>query len=64
MQTFRSIDHTGDLGIEVFGDSPRSLFQHAGEAFTDVITHPETIRLLYLHVNSWFPLAPLGGMRS
>jgi SHS2 domain-containing protein len=38
MKKFRFIDHTGDLGIEVFGDSLASLFQHAGEAFTAIVT--------------------------
>ncbi|MFW6147230.1 MAG: archease [Thermodesulfobacteriota bacterium] len=45
MEKFRYIDHTGDLGVEVFGDSLRSLFQHAGEAFTDIITEAEAIGL-------------------
>jgi SHS2 domain-containing protein len=43
MERFRYIDHTGDLGIEVVGDSLRSLFQHAGEAFTDIITEADAI---------------------
>jgi SHS2 domain-containing protein len=44
MKKFRFIDHTGDLGIEVFGESLPSLFQHAGEAFTDIITDGKKIR--------------------
>jgi SHS2 domain-containing protein len=44
MVKFRFIDHTGDLGIEVYGDSLRDLFQHAGEAFADIVTDAETIR--------------------
>jgi SHS2 domain-containing protein len=44
MKKFRFIDHTGDLGIEVFGDSLSTLFQHAGEAFTEIITEGKKIR--------------------
>ena len=44
MEPYRFIDHTGDLGVEVFGDSLGALFQHAGEAFTEIITDAKTIR--------------------
>ena len=44
MEKFRYIDHTGDLGVEVFGDTPSSLFQHAGEAFADIVTDADSIR--------------------
>jgi len=43
MENFRFIDHTGDLGVEVFGENLSALFQHAGEAFTEIITDAETI---------------------
>jgi SHS2 domain-containing protein len=38
------LDHTGDLGIRVFGRSLPDLFRHAAEALFHVITDPETIR--------------------
>jgi SHS2 domain-containing protein len=44
MEAFRFIDHTGDLGLEVFGDSLTALFQHAGDALTEIITDAATVR--------------------
>jgi SHS2 domain-containing protein len=44
METFRFFDHTGDIGVEVFGESIRTLFQHAGEALTEIITDRKTVR--------------------
>lgn len=44
MQKYRDIDHTGDLGVEVYGDSLPALFAHAAEAFVDIITDATTIR--------------------
>lgn len=44
MKKFRYIDHTGDLGVEVFGDSLKGLFQNAGEAFADILTDAGTVR--------------------
>ena len=44
VETFRYIDHVGDLGIEVSGEDLSALFQHAAEAFFQIITNPETIR--------------------
>ena len=44
MEKYRFIDHTGDLGIEVFGGSRRALFQHAAEALTEIVTDPKTVR--------------------
>ncbi|MCF8061134.1 MAG: archease [Deltaproteobacteria bacterium] len=43
MEGFRYLDHTGDLGIELFGRSREALFEHAGEAFTDIVTDPATV---------------------
>ena len=42
---FEYFDHTGDLGIRLFGESLEDLFQQAGKAFTSIITLPEKIRL-------------------
>ena len=45
MKKFRFIDHTGDIGVEVYGESLGELFQHAGEAFTGIVTDANEIRL-------------------
>ena len=42
-RNFEFIDHTGDMGVRVFGESLASLFQHAAEALYHIITDPETI---------------------
>jgi len=44
MKKFRFIDHTGDLAIEVFGKNLTDLFRNLGEAFTEIITDPKTVR--------------------
>jgi SHS2 domain-containing protein len=41
---FRFIDHTGDMGIQVYGESLSLLFQHAAEGLSHIITAPEKIR--------------------
>ncbi len=41
---FSFIDHTGDLGIRVWGESPQVLFLHAAEAFFHIITDRRRIR--------------------
>lgn len=43
MKKFRLIDHTGDLGVEIFGGSLDALFRHAGEAFTDIVSDAKTV---------------------
>jgi SHS2 domain-containing protein len=43
MRKFEFVDHTGDLGIRVFGENLPDLFRHAAEALFHVITDPETI---------------------
>jgi protein archease len=42
---FELVDHTGDLGIRVFGESLPRLFEQAAQALTFILTEPETIRL-------------------
>jgi SHS2 domain-containing protein len=44
MVNFEFLDHTGDLGIRVFGENMTDLFRHAAEALFHVITDPQTIR--------------------
>lgn len=44
MKKFRFIDHTGDLGVEIYGDSLPALFRNAGEAFTEIVSDGKSIR--------------------
>jgi SHS2 domain-containing protein len=44
MERFRYLDHTGDLGVELFGRTAEELFVLAGEAFTDILTDPDAVR--------------------
>ncbi|MCF8040387.1 MAG: archease [Desulfohalobiaceae bacterium] len=46
MQGFRYFEHTGDLGVELYGDTLEDLFEHAGEAFTDIVIDPSSVRPL------------------
>jgi SHS2 domain-containing protein len=41
---FEFIDHTGDIGVRVFGENLAALFQHGAEALFHIITDPKTIR--------------------
>ena len=42
---FEFVDHTGDLGVRVSGESLPRLFEQAAEALTFILTDPETIRI-------------------
>jgi len=42
---FELVDHTGDLGVRVFGESLPQLFEQAAHALTMILTDPETIRI-------------------
>jgi SHS2 domain-containing protein len=44
MQKYKFIDHTGDLGIQIFGENPAELFRHAAQAFFQIITDRAKIR--------------------
>jgi SHS2 domain-containing protein len=44
VRKFDFIDHTGDTGVIVYGKTLEELFQHAAEAFFEILTEPETIR--------------------
>ena len=37
MKTYRTFDHTADLGIEVFGKDEKEVYQNAGMAVHDLI---------------------------
>ena len=41
---FEVVDHTGDLGVRVFGESLPRLFEQAAQALTFILTDPETVR--------------------
>ena len=41
---FEFVDHTGDLGVRVFGDTLPRLFEQAAQALTFILTDPETIQ--------------------
>jgi SHS2 domain-containing protein len=43
MRRFRFLDHTGDLGIEIYGGTLAELFENAGEALFEVITDPAKV---------------------
>ena len=42
---FEFVDHTGDLGVRVFGDTLPRLFEQAAQALTFILTDPETIQV-------------------
>jgi SHS2 domain-containing protein len=42
---FKFIDHTGDLGVRVSGESLPRLFEQAAQALTFILTDPETIQI-------------------
>ena len=45
MKRFETLDHTADIGIIVYGEDPKSLFENAGEAFFHLITDLRKVRL-------------------
>jgi SHS2 domain-containing protein len=45
MKRFEILDHTADIGIIVYGEDLKSLFQNAGEAFFHLITDLRKVRL-------------------
>jgi len=42
---FELVDHTGDIGVRVFGESLPGLFEQAAQALTFIFTDPATIQL-------------------
>ena len=45
MKRFELLDHTADIGIMVYGEDLKSLFQNAAEAFFHLITDLKKIKL-------------------
>ena len=46
MKRFEILDHTADIGLLVYGEDLKSLFENAGEAFFNLITDLKKVRLL------------------
>ncbi len=42
---FEILDHTADIGLVVYGENLRALFENAGEAFFHLITDLRKVRL-------------------
>jgi SHS2 domain-containing protein len=40
---YQTFNHTADLGVEIFGDTPESLFENAAFALFDIITDIQSI---------------------
>jgi len=49
LRKFTLIDHTGDIGIRIFGESPQAIFVHAAEAFFQILTDPRKIEKRLSH---------------
>ena len=43
---YKLIDHTADLGIEIFGSNLKNLFENAGYAMFDIITDTDRLTAL------------------
>jgi SHS2 domain-containing protein len=44
MKRFEILDHTADIGIIVYGEDLKALFENAGEAFFHLITDMKRVR--------------------
>jgi SHS2 domain-containing protein len=49
MPKYTIIDHTADIGIDVFGDTLQDLFSNAGFALFDIITDLSTVECKVKH---------------
>jgi len=49
MPKYTIIDHTADIGIDVFGDTLQDLFSNAGFALFDIITDLSTVEYKVKH---------------
>ena len=43
MKRFETFDHTADVGIMIYGEDLKTLFENAGEAFFNIITDLERV---------------------
>ncbi|MGQ9509743.1 MAG: archease [Thermodesulfobacteriota bacterium] len=44
MKRFEFLDHTADIGLVIYGEDLKNLFENAGEAFFDLITDIRKVR--------------------
>ncbi len=44
MKRFEVLDHTADIGLAIYGEDLKSLFEHAGEGFFHIITDLKKVR--------------------
>jgi SHS2 domain-containing protein len=44
MKRFEILDHTADIGLAIYGEDLKSLFEHAGEGFFHIITDLKKVR--------------------
>ena len=44
MKRFEILDHTADIGLIIYGNDLRALFEHAGEGFFHLITDLKKVR--------------------
>ena len=49
MQRYKEIEHTADIGVEIYGATLEELFQNAGYALFDTIVDAETIEPVVAH---------------
>ena len=49
MEKYQFIDHTGDVGVVVYGKTLAELFQNAAESLFTVVTEVESIREVTAH---------------
>ena len=45
MRRFRFLNHTGDLAIEIYGQSLKDLYENAGQALFAVLTDPSRVEV-------------------
>jgi SHS2 domain-containing protein len=43
MRRFRFLNHTGDLAVEIYGQSLKDLYENAGQALFAVLTDPSKV---------------------
>jgi SHS2 domain-containing protein len=43
MLRYREVEHTADVGVEIYGDTLEALFQNAGYALCDTIVAAQTV---------------------
>ncbi len=45
MKRYKILDHTADIGVIVYGEDLKALFENAGEAFFHIITDLKKVKL-------------------